>query len=52
MMYAPAMQMGEIQGNWLQESPLLPDSDMPCATYEAYAWCRGNCMKNLYLGNA
>jgi radical SAM protein with 4Fe4S-binding SPASM domain len=50
MMYAPAMQMGEIQGNWLQKSPLQPHPDMPCATCEAYAWCRGNCMKNLYLG--
>ena len=50
MMYAPAMQMGEIQGNWLQKSPLQPHQDMPCTTCEAYAWCRGNCMKNLYLG--
>jgi radical SAM protein with 4Fe4S-binding SPASM domain len=50
MMYAPAMQMGEIQGNWLQKSPLQPHPDMPCSTCEAYAWCRGNCMKNLYLG--
>ncbi len=50
MMYAPAMQMGEIQGNWLQKSPLQPHPDMPCAPCEAYAWCRGNCMKNLYLG--
>ena len=23
---------------------------MPCGSCEAYAWCRGNCMKNLYLG--
>jgi uncharacterized protein len=23
---------------------------MPCSRCEAYAWCRGNCMKNLYLG--
>jgi uncharacterized protein len=50
MMYAPAMQMGEIQGNWLGKSPLQPHPDMPCGTCEAYAWCRGNCMKNLYLG--
>ena len=50
MMYAPAMQMGEIQGNWLQKSPLQPHPDMHCAACEAYAWCRGNCMKNLYLG--
>jgi uncharacterized protein len=50
MMYAPAMQMGEIQGNWLAASPLQPHPDMPCGGCEAYAWCRGNCMKNLYLG--
>jgi uncharacterized protein len=50
MMYAPTMQMGEIQGNWLRKSPLQPHPDMPCGTCEAYAWCRGNCMKNLYLG--
>ena len=50
MMYAPAMQMGEIQGNWLRRSPLQPHPDMPCGGCEAYAWCRGNCMKNLYLG--
>ncbi|MBP8901416.1 MAG: radical SAM protein [Thiobacillaceae bacterium] len=50
MMYAPAMQMGEIQGNWLRKSPLQPHPDMPCGGCEAYAWCRGNCMKNLYLG--
>jgi len=50
MMYVPSMQMGEIQGNWLKKSPLQPHPDMPCASCEAYAWCRGNCMKNLYLG--
>lgn len=50
MMYVPAMQMGEIQGNWLAASPLQPHADMPCADCEAFAWCRRNCMKNLYLG--
>lgn len=50
MMYVPAMQMGEIQGNWLVASPLQPHADMPCASCEAFAWCRHNCMKNLYLG--
>jgi hypothetical protein len=50
MMYVPAMQMGEIQGNWLRKSPLQPHPDMPCDGCEAYAWCRRNCMKNLYLG--
>ncbi|MBI4985327.1 MAG: SPASM domain-containing protein [Rhodocyclales bacterium] len=50
MMYADDMQMGEIQGNWLQQSPLQPTPAMPCATCEAFPWCRRNCMKNLYLG--
>lgn len=50
MMYVPEMQMGDIQSNWLKKSPLQPHPDMPCGDCEAYAWCRGNCMKNLYLG--
>jgi len=50
MMYAHHMQMGEIQGNWLKKSPLQPTPDMPCEGCEAFSWCRGNCMKNLYLG--
>lgn len=50
MMYAPEMQMGEIQGNWLKKSPLQPAESMPCETCEAFSWCRRNCMKNLYLG--
>ena len=50
MMYAPEMQMGEIQGNWLKKSPLQPASSMPCEACEAFSWCRRNCMKNLYLG--
>jgi len=50
MMYAPEMQMGEIQGNWLQKSPLQPSPEMPCDDCEAFPWCRRNCMKNLYLG--
>ena len=50
MTYVPSMQMGEIQGNWLNKSPLQLHPDMPCAACEAYSWCRGNCMKNLYLG--
>ncbi|MCK9380636.1 MAG: radical SAM protein [Sulfuritalea sp.] len=49
MMYVPAMQMGEIQGNWLQASPLQPHADMPCAGCEAFSWCRRNCLKNLHL---
>lgn len=50
MMYAPQMQMGEIQGNWLKKSPLQPTSEMPCEGCEAFSWCRRNCMKNLWLG--
>ncbi|MFO1222641.1 MAG: radical SAM protein [Burkholderiaceae bacterium] len=50
MMYVPAMRMGSIQGNWLKPSPLQQTGAMPCGGCEAYAWCRGNCMKNLYLG--
>ena len=49
MMYVPAMQMGEIQGNWLRASPLQPHADMPCEGCEALPWCRRNCMKNLHL---
>ena len=50
MTYLPSMQMGEIQDNWLNMSPLQMHPDMPCACCEAFSWCRGNCMKNLYLG--
>lgn len=50
MMYVRAMQMGEIQGNWLKKSPLQPTPEMPCEGCEAFAWCRRNCMKNLWLG--
>ncbi|HTY03471.1 MAG TPA: radical SAM protein [Rhodocyclaceae bacterium] len=50
MMYDPAMQMGEIQGNWLKRSPLQPQPEMPCASCEAFSWCRRNCMKNLWRG--
>jgi radical SAM protein with 4Fe4S-binding SPASM domain len=50
MLYAPAMKMGDVKTNWLSKSPLQHDAAMPCAGCEAYAWCRGNCMKNMYLG--
>jgi len=50
MMYVPAMQMGDVKSNWLQKSPLQATADMPCSGCEAFSWCRGNCMKNLYLG--
>lgn len=49
MMYMPEMLQGDIIANWLKRSPLQPHPDMPCKDCEAYSWCRGNCMKNLYL---
>lgn len=49
MAYLPEMQQGDIRGNWLKPSPLQPTADMPCESdCEAFAWCRRNCMKNLY----
>ncbi|MBK6998922.1 MAG: SPASM domain-containing protein [Rhodoferax sp.] len=50
MMYAPNMKMGDVKANWLIKSPLQATPQMPCGDCEAYAWCRGNCMKNLHLG--
>ena len=50
MLYAPDMKMGDIKGNWLKKSPLQLSAEMPCERCEAYSWCRGNCMKNLYNG--
>lgn len=49
MMYLPEMLQGDLVGNWLQASPLQPHPNMPCPSCAAYTWCRGNCMKNLYL---
>lgn len=49
MMYIPEMLQGDINENWLKPSPLQQHPDMPCGNCEAQAWCRGNCMKNLYL---
>jgi uncharacterized protein len=49
LLYLPEMQQGSIVDNWLRASPLQPHPDMPCSTCEAYAFCRGNCMKNLHL---
>jgi radical SAM protein with 4Fe4S-binding SPASM domain len=49
MMYVPEMQQGDVIMNWLKPSPLQPHPDMPCDRCEAQPWCRGNCMKNLYL---
>ncbi len=50
MMYVPSMLMGSVKGNWLKPSPLQQAASMPCGDCEAHAWCRGNCMKNLWLG--
>jgi len=50
MMYVPQMLMGSVKRNWLKPSPLQATPSMPCGDCEAHAWCRGNCMKNLYLG--
>jgi uncharacterized protein len=49
MMYAPEMLQGDVIANWLKPSPLQPHPDMPCDRCEAQPWCRGNCLKNLYL---
>ena len=49
LLYLPGLQQGDIAGNWLRRSALQPHPDMPCRDCEAYAWCRGNCMKNLHL---
>ncbi|MFZ2302753.1 MAG: radical SAM protein [Gallionella sp.] len=49
MMYVPEMLQGDVIANWLEPSPLQQHPNMPCEKCEAYAWCRGNCMKNLYL---
>ncbi len=50
LMYVPDMKMGDIKSNWLKASPLQLSPEMPCQTCEAYSWCRGNCMKNMYKG--
>ncbi len=49
LMYLPEMQQGDVIANWLKRSPLQPHADMPCEACEAFAFCRRNCMKNLYL---
>ncbi len=50
MLYAPDMKMGDVKSNWLKKSPLQLSAAMPCESCEAYSWCRGNCMKNMYIG--
>jgi radical SAM protein with 4Fe4S-binding SPASM domain len=49
LMHLPHMRQGDINDNWLRRSPLQRDPAMPCTSCEAFSWCRGNCMKNLYL---
>jgi len=49
LLYIPEMQQGSVSENWLRASALQPDPAMPCGQCEAYGFCRGNCMKNLYL---
>ncbi len=49
LMYLPQMLQGDVVANWLKPSPLQPHPDMPCARCAAFAFCRGNCMKNLHL---
>lgn len=49
LMYLPQMLQGDVVANWLNPSPLQPHPDMPCAGCAAFAFCRGNCMKNLHL---
>ncbi len=48
LLYAPDMKMGDIKGNWLKKSPLQLSPEMPCEACQAYSWCRGNCLKNMY----
>ncbi len=47
--YLPGMSQGDVVANWLRRSPLQPDPGMPCKGCVAFAYCRRNCMKNLYL---
>ncbi|MCL4744037.1 MAG: radical SAM protein [Burkholderiaceae bacterium] len=49
MMYEPELQQGDVVANWLRRSTLQPHPDMPCTQCRAQPYCRGNCMKNLYL---
>ena len=49
MTWVPDMQNGSVIDNTLIHSPLQMHLDMPCHSCEAVEWCRGNCMKNLYI---
>ena len=49
MLYAQELLQGDVVENWIRRSPLLPHPKMPCRDCAAYDYCRGNCMKNMYL---
>ncbi len=49
MLYANELLQGDVVANWVVRSPLQPHPDMPCRSCPAWHFCRGNCMKNLYL---
>jgi radical SAM protein with 4Fe4S-binding SPASM domain len=49
MLYRKELQQGDIRENWLKKSPLQPHPAMPCHDCDAQHFCRGNCMKNLWL---
>jgi radical SAM protein with 4Fe4S-binding SPASM domain len=49
MMYANELLQGDVVENWVRRSPLQPHATMPCRECSAFAYCRGNCMKNMYL---
>jgi uncharacterized protein len=49
LLYAEELQQGDVVANWVKKSPLQPQPAMPCKGCAAYHYCRGNCMKNLYL---
>ena len=49
MLYAGELLQGDVVENWVKKSPLQPHPNMPCRQCTAYHYCRGNCMKNMYL---
>lgn len=49
MLYDAELLQGDVVANWVKKSPLQPHPNMPCRDCSAYHYCRGNCMKNMYL---
>lgn len=49
MLYDEDLLQGDVVANWVKKSPLQPHPNMPCRDCSAHHYCRGNCMKNLYL---